>query len=191
MTELTFNEKRILLSIARAAIARAVGKREGPVEPKEAEWTATLRMKAGVFVTLELDHRLRGCVGYVQSQNPLAETVKDAAVSAALHDNRFTPVVAEELDRIEIEISVLTPMKKVTQIDEIVPGEHGLLIEKGYRHGLLLPQVATEYGWIRETFLEQTCIKAGLGKEEWRNPDVSIYSFTALVFHENELGENT
>ncbi len=143
--------------------------------------------KAGAFVTIEIDHRLRGCVGYIQSNEPLFDTVSKAAISAAMHDSRFSPLTKTELEHIELEISVLSPMSKVDDPGRIVPGEHGLMIESGYHHGLLLPQVATEYGWDRETFLEQTCVKAGLPKNAWERPESVIYAFTALVFNEDEI----
>ncbi|MBL7961145.1 AmmeMemoRadiSam system protein A [bacterium] len=184
---LSSEEKKILLDIARQSIISSV--KGVPVPDLEENYSIspTLEMKAGAFVTIEIDQRLRGCVGFIQSNEPLAETVSKAAVSAALHDNRFNPLTVGELGNIEIEISVLSPMKKVKDVESIIPGQHGLLIESGFHHGLLLPQVATEYRWDRKTFLEQTCVKAGLPKDAWKRPETIIYSFTALVFNEEEL----
>lgn len=184
---LSAQEKKILLEIARQTIESSV--KNLPIRDFEKSYamTPSLELKAGAFVTLEIDHRLRGCVGYIQSDEALYKTVSKAAISAAMHDTRFHPLTHAELNEIEIEISVLSPMKKVEDPNTIVPGEHGLLIESGYNHGLLLPQVATEYRWDRETFLEQTCVKAGLSKHAWKRPESIIYSFTALVFNEEEI----
>ena len=104
------------------------------------------------------------------------------AISAAFQDPRFEPMSAKELEDLDIEISVLTPMKPVTDINEIEVGKHGLMIVKDYYSGLLLPQVATEYGWDRETFLEHTCMKAGLPVNAWKDSDTKIYAFSADVF---------
>ncbi|KAB2879348.1 AmmeMemoRadiSam system protein A [bacterium] len=184
---LSAEEKKLLLDIARQSIVSSV--KGVPVPDLAASYTISpsLEIKAGAFVTIEIDQHLRGCVGYIQSNEPLAETVSKAAVSAALHDNRFSPLTVGELGNIEIEISVLSPMKKVKDVESILPGQHGLLIESGFHHGLLLPQVATEYRWDRETFLEQTCIKAGLPKNAWKKPETVIYCFTALVFNEEGI----
>ena len=184
---LSIEEKKNLLEIARRTIESSVRRRPIPDFEDSIKMTPSLSLKAGAFVTIEIDHRLRGCVGYIQSDEPLYDTVSKAAVSASMHDTRFSPLTVDEFGNIDIEISVLSPMKKVDDAGSIVPGEHGLMIERGYHHGLLLPQVAAEYGWDRITFLEQTCIKAGLPKSAWKDPDTAIYSFTALVFNEQEM----
>lgn len=186
---LSADEKKILLEIARQTIEASVHHK--PIADFEEMYgiTPSLLLKAGAFVTIEIDHRLRGCVGYIQSDEPLFDTVSKAAISAAMHDTRFSPLTEAELKDIDIEISVLSPMKKVDDVTAIIPGEHGLLIESGYHHGLLLPQVAAEYRWDRETFLEQTCIKAGLPKNAWKRPETTIYSFTALVFNEEQRND--
>ena len=130
---------------------------------------------------------LRGCIGQIEARQPLVETVADCAVSAALRDPRFRPLTARELDAgTEIEISVLTPMERVSSIEEIEVGRDGLLIRQNYRSGLLLPQVAVEWGWDRDTFLAQTCRKAGLPLDAWQH-GAEIYRFQAEIFGEHEV----
>ena len=141
----------------------------------------------GAFVTLNKDHQLRGCIGNIRGTEALYQTVSRMAIAAATEDPRFPPVRPEELDQITIEISVLTPLKKISSPEEIQIGRDGLYIEKGFYHGLLLPQVATEYGWNREEFLQHTCLKAGLPPDAWRE-GATTYSFSAQVFNEQELG---
>jgi AmmeMemoRadiSam system protein A len=123
-------------------------------------------------------------VGYTSAAKPLYETVRDAAVMAATRDTRFLPVGREELSTIRYEISVLSPLRRVMKVDEIVVGRDGLLVKNGGREGLLLPQVATEYGWDRGLFLEQTCVKAGLSRDAWKDEETDIFRFHAIVFHE-------
>ena len=147
-----------------------------------------MREQCGVFVTLQKDDKLRGCIGYVTATRSLIRLVMDAALASAFQDARFAPLLREELDRIEIEISVISPPRKVENIDEIEVGRHGIIMRQGFRSGLLLPQVPEEYGWDRETFLTNTCHKAGLAGDCWRDPTTEIEIFTALVFNEKELG---
>ena len=171
-------EKRMLLRAARAAVEeRFAQKRFLPGMLSQA-----LRAPCGAFVTLTRAGELRGCIGYVSSDRPLFSTVVDAAAAAAFQDSRFTPIGEEELAEIRIEISVLSPLTKIHDVQEIVVGKHGILMSRGHLSGLLLPQVATEYGWDRETFLENTCRKAGLAGGCWRESDVSIETFTAEIF---------
>jgi AmmeMemoRadiSam system protein A len=139
-------------------------------------------------VTLTKRGDLRGCIGYVRAVKPLRETVAEMAVQAALHDPRFPPVSASELSGIDIEISVLSPLEEVTDVSQIEVGKHGLVIQEGARSGLLLPQVATEYGWDRETFLDHTCLKAGLPAGSWKRKGVVLLKFTAEVFGEKDGG---
>ncbi len=180
--QLTDAEKRTLLEIARAAIAARLGEPAGePAEP-----TGALLIPCGAFVTLRKTESLRGCIGYISAAKPLAVTVRDVAVSSAFEDPRFPPVQRSELAQITIEISVLSPLRRITDPREITVGVHGLLIKRGFRSGLLLPQVATEQGWDRETFLAHTCRKAGLPTDAWRSPDACLEVFSALVFHEKE-----
>ena len=142
----------------------------------------SLKEKGGAFVTIKKKGDLRGCIGYIRAVLPIYETVKEAAIQAAFHDPRFSPIDRDEWKDIDIEISVLTPFKKIKDVEEIEVGRHGLYIEQGYDTGLLLPQVATEYSWDRTTFLEHTCHKAGLAKDAWKSADTTIYIFSAEVF---------
>lgn len=171
-------EKELLKKIARESIQEIIlGKKMEQQDIPE-----TLKEKWGVFVTLKKNNNLRGCIGYLRGIMPLYQAVKNMAVQSAFHDPRFEPLREEELDDIDIEISVLTPMKRIKNIEEIKVGEHGLFIENGIQSGLLLPQVATEYEWDRETFLEYTCMKAGLPRDAWTWKDTNIYIFSAEIF---------
>jgi len=179
---LSEGEKAELLALARGAVEQTVSMkvRYEPVAPE----SAALNREAGAFVTLTRHGELRGCVGYTSAAKPLYETVRDAAVMAATRDTRFLPVGREELSTIRYEISVLSPLRRVMKVDEIVVGRDGLLVKNGGREGLLLPQVATEYGWDRGLFLEQTCVKAGLSRDAWKDEETDIFRFHAIVFHE-------
>ncbi len=181
---LSSDEKRALLVTAREAIASKLSQRQ-PAYPAVTE---TLKANCGAFVTLHKKNKLRGCIGYIVGTKPLVETVREMAVSSAFRDPRFSPLEKSEYRELEIEISVLSPLKKISDIDEIKVGEHGLVIKRGFQSGLLLPQVATEYGWDRDTFLTHTCHKAGLPGEAWKAPDTEIEIFSAIVFNERELG---
>jgi AmmeMemoRadiSam system protein A len=179
----TPEEKAQLLRIARKSLTAVVsGKPYSPAEVVEPK----LRQKAGAFVTLHLHGELRGCIGLIEAYLPLCETVAEMAAKAAVADPRFESVTKSEVDEIEIEISVLSPLKKIADPDEVVVGRHGLIIEKGYYRGLLLPQVATENGWDREQFLRYVCVKAGLGREDYKDPASKLSVFTAEVFSEGE-----
>ncbi len=180
---LSDEEKRILLRVARESIKEHLtGTKGNYPEP-----TDNLMTKCGAFVTLHKHGNLRGCIGYVIPIKPLYETVKEMAVSSAFQDPRFPPLRKEEFESIEIEISALSPLRKITNINEIKVGTHGILIKKGYKSGLLLPQVATEQGWDLETFLTNTCYKAGLHGNCWKESDTEIEIFSAIVFSEREL----
>ncbi len=171
-------EKGTLKKLAREAIEGILfHKQKGPVELPE-----ILKKKMGAFVTLKSRNDLRGCIGHIRGVLPLYETVREMAVQAAFHDPRFEPVSQREWDAIEIEISVLSPLKKINNIEEIEVGVHGIFIEKGFYSGLLLPQVATENNWDRDTFIEYTCLKAGLSRDAWKGKDTNIYIFSAEVF---------
>lgn len=150
-----------------------------PLEPAELAGSGN----CGVFVSLHIQGRLRGCIGLVESNLPLAATVALCARSAALEDSRFQPLQESELERVAIEISVLSPLQPIAA-DVVEPGVHGLLIRKSGFSGLLLPQVAARYQWSREKFLEETCVKAGLTRTAWMDPDTRIFGFTAEVFTE-------
>ena len=178
---LTEEEKRLLHQIARRAIEDALrqGHKSGPNSIIQSR---VLQEKRGAFVTLKINGRLRGCIGYVEGIKPLHKAVEEMAIAAAFHDPRFNPVREAELPDLEIEISVLTPLKQIRDVEEIEVGKHGIIIKKGSYSGLLLPQVATEYGWDRTTFLEHTCLKAGLPQDVWKEKDARIYIFSAEVF---------
>jgi len=135
-----------------------------------------------VFVTVYKNGELRGCIGHVIARKPLIEAVSEMAEAAAFQDPRFTPVRRDELGDLKIEISVLTPLQKIQSPEEIEVGKHGLIIKQGGSMGLLLPQVATEYGWDRTAFLENTCRKAGLPRNAWKEKDAEIFVFSADVF---------
>jgi len=146
-------------------------------------------MEAGAaFVTLKRGDELRGCVGVLSATKPLVHTVGEMALSAALSDPRFPPVAASELDDLTIEISVLSPPQPIRP-EQIEVGVHGLVVVRGLNRGVLLPQVATENNWDRETFLAHTCLKAGLPEDAWRDPQTSILAFAAQVFGEKEKKE--
>jgi len=141
----------------------------------------------GVFVTLLKHGELRGCIGFPQPILPLYEGVVEAAKAAAFKDPRFLPLEKEELDEITIEVSVLTKPEPIKP-EEVKVGKHGLIVKKGFFSGLLLPQVPLEWGWDREEFLSQTCVKAGLSPLAWRGEDVELYAFTAEIFKEVSPG---
>jgi len=160
---LTESEQRTLLKLARDTLNMYIKERKTP-DPSKYTLTEHLKQPRGVFVTLEKNGNLRGCIGYIMGMKPLYQGVIDNTINAATRDPRFAPVSEEELSDIEIEISVLTPLRRISQdeVDKIEIGKHGILIKRGFYQGILLPQVATEYGWDRDTFLAQTCRKAGL-----------------------------
>ncbi len=134
------------------------------------------------FVTLNIDGQLRGCIGHVIARLPLWECVREMAIAAATQDPRFPQLREEEIDKLEMEISVLTHPREIRDVDEIEVGKHGLIISREFHSGLLLPQVPVEWGWDREKFLENTCMKAGLPADAWRDPDTRIEAFQAQIF---------
>ena len=176
---LTDEEKETLHKIAKSAIESQCYKKPFP---ETAITSETLKEKRGAFVTLHKQGNLRGCIGYIRAQKPLYQTIREMAIAAAFQDTRFDPVTEKELKEIDIEISVLTPLKKIDTVEEIEVGRHGIYIIKGIYSGLLLPQVATEYGWDRKTFLEHTCTKAGLPDDAWKEKGTTIYTFSADIF---------
>lgn len=177
---LSQEEKDLLKDIARKSIESALNGLPAPDPPHAL--SPKMKEPRGAFVTLQKGHRLRGCIGFIQATKPLHETVKEMARAAAFDDPRFPPLTKEEWPQVDIEISVLTPLERIEDPSQIKVGVHGIYIVKGARRGLLLPQVAVEYGWDRETFLEQTCIKAGLPPDAWKDPKTEIYVFSADVF---------
>jgi AmmeMemoRadiSam system protein A len=171
-------ERRLLLDLAHRSIQAALrGERVEPTAP-----TPHLAEPRGAFTTLHLQRRLRGCIGYVAPLLPLVNTVAETAAAAAFEDPRFDPVRSEEAPDLKIEISVLTVPKAIAA-SQVEVGRHGLIIAQHGRRGLLLPQVPLEYGWDRETFLAQTCIKAGLPADAWQH-GAALEAFTAEVFGE-------
>jgi AmmeMemoRadiSam system protein A len=160
----------------------------GGTAPRSTLASRALDTECGAFVTLHKDGRLRGCIGYVRALKPLRRTVAEMAIQAALHDPRFPAVTASEVPSLDIEISVLSPLEEVDDVSSIEVGKHGLIVQDGARSGLLLPQVATEQGWDRDTFLDHTCLKAGLPAGSWKREGVTILRFTAEVFGESEPG---
>ncbi len=179
--ELTAKEKTCLLGIARQAIISWVRSGTDYIEPREEK---VLNVRSGCFVTIKQNGQLRGCIGNFQSEQPLFKEVAEMAKASATKDPRFYPMKEADLDNFTIEISVLSPLHKIDDIEEIIIGKHGIYLEKGYYRGVLLPQVATEHGWDRTTFLKQTCIKAGLSTESWALEDTEIYIFSAQIFGE-------
>ncbi len=176
---LSDNEKEILHKIARESIRSKLFNDDFNFSY---ERTEKLKQQRGAFVTLHKNGELRGCIGYIVPYDSLDSTVKKMAVAAAFEDPRFPPLRKDEFEDIDIEISALTPLRKIDNINEIEVGKHGILIRKGPYSGVLLPQVATEYNWDRITFLNQTCMKAGLHSNCWQDEDTEIYIFSAEVF---------
>jgi AmmeMemoRadiSam system protein A len=169
-----------LIEIARLAVEAEVRGGPPPVAPVE---EVPLREPGAAFVTLRRRGRLRGCIGFIEAARPLHETVALCAASAAAEDPRFDPVGPDELADLQVEVSVLSPLRALADPEELRVGEHGLLVTQGPNRGLLLPQVAVEYGWDRQGFLEQACLKAGLPRDAWRR-GAALQTFTAEVFGE-------
>jgi AmmeMemoRadiSam system protein B/AmmeMemoRadiSam system protein A len=173
------DEKDQLKKIARRSIEAAV---KNEALPEFKGMTGNLTEPYGIFVTLNKHGNLRGCIGRIIGDQPLYVSCQQMAVAAALEDPRFKRVTEEELEDLEIEISILTPPERITDFSLIKIGRDGLIIGKGYNRGLLLPQVATDYGWSVEEFLKQTCHKAGLPSDAYRSSDAEVYKFSAEVF---------
>jgi len=178
---LTDDERQGLLRYARQVI---VAHLQGESAPAPVELREPQR-HAGAFVTLHASGDLRGCIGYPGSEKPLDQVIAECAVAAATEDPRFSPVHRSELGRLSVEISVLTPIEPMRDLGEIMVGRDGLVVEQGFRRGLLLPQVASEHGWDRETFLAHACMKAGLRPDAWRT-GARVSRFQAEVFGEDE-----
>ncbi|MEW6526816.1 MAG: AmmeMemoRadiSam system protein A [Spirochaetota bacterium] len=188
MVQLNDEQKKKLLVLARRTIEEYLQKRTLPKVDYNNDFSdEVFKQKCGAFVTLHKHGALRGCIGYVKGIKTIPEAVVDMAKASAFEDPRFEPLRKDELDDIDIEISVLTPVEPVKDIGEIVICRDGLIISNGFRAGLLLPQVATEYGWDVKTFLEHTCYKAGLPADAWKWENTKIEKFSAIVFGEKEL----
>ncbi len=183
-SELSEQDKKTLLKIARDAIESHARSGNKPALP--GDLPDSLTGENGAFVTLHQSGRLRGCIGNFVGQGPLAATVQKMALAAAFEDPRFPALKESELKDIDVEVSVLSPLREVKSVDEIETGRHGIYITKGMYRGVLLPQVATEQGWDRDTFLSQTCVKAGLPPGAWKKEDLKIEIFSAEVFGEKD-----
>ncbi len=178
--KLTDMEKKILLETARESIISHLEKRNAVyTEPK-----GILTELCGAFVTLHKNGSLRGCIGHMTGTAPLFSTIIDMACSSAFQDPRFSPVTIKEFQEIDIEISVLSPLKRTGNISDIEVGKHGIYMKSGYNSGVLLPQVALEQKWDRDTFLTQTCYKSGLHGKAWKDTGIEIYIFSAEIFGE-------
>ena len=176
-------QRTTLLQIARDSIAAVLAGRRPDLTQYSID--DDLRRPSGAFVTLnDRQGDLRGCIGSIEPVAPLFQAVSSSAVSAAFRDPRFYPVQRDEFPDLHLEISVMGPITRVKDFGEIEVGRDGLIISQGRQAGLLLPQVATEYGWDRDTFLSQTCVKAGLPATCWRSADTKIERFSAEVFGE-------
>ncbi len=177
-------QKQILLKLARDTIEKYVT--QGIILKYENK-DPVLNEKCGAFVTIHNKGKLRGCIGMIEGIQELYKTIIEMAIEASTNDPRFSPVTPEELNEIDIEISVLTPPEKIQSIDEIILGKHGVIVRKGMRSGVFLPQVAIETGWDKKTFLEQLCMgKAGLTKDAYLDKETEIYIFDAEVFKEDK-----
>ena len=177
---LTKKEQKELLKIARNTIVDYVT--NGTIKAVNST-LPRLNLHSGCFVTIKQKVELRGCIGNFVSDQPLYQLVQEMAISAATRDPRFYPMKFADLADFALDISVLSPLAKAASVEEIKVGTHGIYIVKGSYHGVLLPQVATEYSWNRDQFLEHTCIKAGLPKDAWQG-ECDIYIFSAQVFGE-------
>jgi AmmeMemoRadiSam system protein A len=182
MSRLSSDDWLALVDIARRAISSAVLEKSIPDLPN---FTGALAEHRGAFVTLYRGENLRGCVGQVENPGPLVDVVARSAINAALNDTRFSPVAADEIPQLNIEISVLGAPERILP-EEIVAGRHGLLVVRGSLRGLLLPQVATERNWTARRLLEETCVKAGLERDAWRDPATHVYGFSAEIYSERE-----
>ena len=182
--ELNEDDKKALLRLARVSIECAL--KQKPF-PRTDNLLLNPETPCGAFVTIRVHGELRGCFGYVNAFYPLAQSVQEVAVKSALEDPRFEHIAPDELDAMELEISVLESPVKVERIEEIEIGVHGLILETRVHRGLLLPSVATEYGWDREQFLNHTAIKAGLPPDAWKNKNVTIFKFRAEKFSESDF----
>ncbi|MBK8205796.1 MAG: AmmeMemoRadiSam system protein A [Planctomycetes bacterium] len=180
---LSASEGREALSLVRSSLEHFIlnGRMLRPAKP----FAGGFAMPCGAFVSLHTrDGALRGCIGHMQGDGPLGELLLELAVSAGTRDSRFPVVTKQELPDLVYEVSVLTPMVATDPAD-VVPGVHGLYVRRGNRSGVLLPQVATEWGWDREEFLAHTCNKAGLPADAWRQPGTEVLTFTAQVVSED------
>jgi AmmeMemoRadiSam system protein A len=174
------HDRQLLLKLAREALGAQVGVAPAHVPGP----TPILERPGGAFVTLHKDGELRGCIGHIEPNQPLGKVVPRCAVAAGTTDPRFPPITPTELEQLEIEISLLGPLEPIAGPGDVEIGRHGLVVEKGWQRGLLLPQVASEWDWDGETFLAQTCHKAGLPRDAWKH-GARVWRFEAEVFSEH------
>ncbi len=183
MRQLDEAERRALLSVARRAIEAAICR--DPIPPADpAGLPAGLAEPAAAFVTLHEAGDVRGCIGELRFELPVWINVHDAAIAAALDDPRFPPLGLDELPLVDLEVSVLQPPVEIADASGFEAGRHGIIVERGYRRALLLPQVATEWGWGASEMLEAVCRKAGLSRDAWRDRDTRLFVFEAQYFGE-------
>jgi uncharacterized protein len=180
-------EKKLLLQVARRAMSAAV---EGSEFADQLPEVSDVRNSGGAFVTLHRRGRLRGCVGQVASGGSLVETVAHCAKAAAIEDPRFDRVRPDELGEIQIELSVLSQLETMAP-EQIQAGKHGLMVSLGRQRGVLLPQVAAQFRWSGQRLLEETCLKAGLDRDAWKDPEVRVQAFTAEIFSESDIPDES
>jgi AmmeMemoRadiSam system protein A len=179
---LSESDAKAILDLARQAVVEAVCRDRLPgIIPK----TGIFAQQCGVFVTLHVAKQLRGCIGVIETQDPLGESIVRCAGSAALMDPRFGAVQPDEIGNLEIEVSLLSPVQSIKP-EEVEIGKHGLVVEQGFRRGLLLPQVAVEHHLNRDQFLRETCHKAGLPADAWQSSETRIYGFTCEIISEGK-----
>jgi AmmeMemoRadiSam system protein A len=184
--KLTTEDKKALLGLARKTIELYINEHKIYDPPKGIK--EKFSQKAGAFTTIREQGNLRGCIGFIIAYKPLWETIRDTAIESSTRDPRFPSVSSNEINKITIEISVLTPPELVKSADDIVLGRDGVIVKKGWNQGVFLPQVATETGWDKETFLNELCYgKAGLPPDAWKQKDVELRTFQAIVFSEEDL----
>jgi AmmeMemoRadiSam system protein A len=176
-----------LLKLARTTLQTYL--KNGKIPPYQTSREALLEQK-GAFVSLHRREDLRGCIGQLIADRELYKIVQHCVLSAALEDSRFVSVTQDEVNDLSIEISVLTPFRRIQNIEEIEVGKHGLYMVRGGHRGLLLPQVASQYHWDRTQFLQHTCAKSGLPESAWRDPQTVIYTFEAEVFSDDTVRPN-
>ncbi|MGA2912411.1 MAG: TIGR00296 family protein [Methanoregula sp.] len=184
---LNTDEGRMAIRLARGAIEYAIGKKPKPA----LSLTPVFNDKRGVFVTLTKASQLRGCIGFPYPVMPLGDAIEDAAIAAATGDPRFPAVRKDELSSIRVEVTILTvptrlDVEPLERPNKIKVGKHGLILRGRGTSGLLLPQVATEYSWDSSTFLDHTCIKAGLPEHCWMNKNIEVLTFEGQIFTEQE-----
>jgi MEMO1 family protein len=184
---LTGSEKKTLLQMAFVAIVKKVDPSR-KVTGITGELTPALECRCGAFVSLYIDQKLRGCIGTFSEEEPLYKNVSLMAASSATSDSRFTPVQPDELERLKLEISVLTPRRRIYDPSEIVIGKHGIYLKKGSNRGTFLPQVAVSQNWTVDEFLDNCARnKAGIGREGWKSAE--LYTYEAVVFRSEESAE--